>query len=540
MFQSARLSAPLSGSDYDRLEPAVRTALLSAQRQVIGTGAMSVVVVVAGVDGAGKNDAIARLHEWMDVRYLACNAYEEEETDVERARPAMWRYWRDLPARGETSVVVGSWYNEPLRRFVLGELDEAGFERALARINRFEEMLARENVLLLKVWFSLRPKEQKDRLKALKKKARARRILAEWTDLEHSGEAQKAFERAALATSTAAAPWIVIPSEDPRSRDIAFGRCLEMAISRRLALLLPAHPEAASVPGTVPLAHAMSEAVPPEATADAAPRDATPGDAAPAESGTPAFDAAAPVVPTVAHVKPVSAIDAIDLSARLPKARYKGELEHWQAELAHLVDKRAFRDLGLVIAFEGNDAAGKGGAIRRLIRPLDPRSYRVHRISAPGREEKARPYLWRFWTRVPRHGHIAVFDRSWYGRVLVERVEGFCSREDWMRAYGEINAFESELANDNVLVVKLWLAISKEEQLARFKAREETPYKRFKITDEDWRNRLKWDAYARAAGDMIDRTSTEEAPWALISSEDKRHARVAVLKHVVSRLKSVL
>lgn len=180
MFQSARLSAPLSATDFDRLEPAVRTALLSAQRRVIQTGAMSVVVVVAGVDGAGKNDAIARLHEWMDVRYLACNAYEEE-TDVERARPAMWRYWRDLPARGETSVVVGSWYNEPLRRFVLGDLDEAGFERALARINRFEEMLARENVLLLKVWFSLRPKEQKARLKALKKKARARRILAEWT-----------------------------------------------------------------------------------------------------------------------------------------------------------------------------------------------------------------------------------------------------------------------------------------------------------------------------------------------------------------------
>jgi polyphosphate kinase 2 (PPK2 family) len=530
LFQSARLSAPLSATDFDRLEPAVRTALLSAQRRVIQTGAMSVVVVVAGVDGAGKNDAIARLHEWMDVRYLACNAYEEE-TDVERARPAMWRYWRDLPARGETSVVVGSWYNEPLRRFVLGDLDEAGFERALARINRFEEMLARENVLLLKVWFSLRPKEQKARLKALKKKARARRILAEWTDLDHSGDAQKAFERAALASSTAAAPWIVIPSEDARSRDIAFGRCLEMAISRRLAVLLPTHPEAASIPGVPPRASALPGAEP-------SPEPETPE--APAALPASGLDVAAPIVPPVAHVKRVSAVDAIDLTARLPKARYKAELEHWQDELSRLVDKRAFRDLGLVLAFEGNDAAGKGGAIRRLIRPLDPRRYRVHRISAPTGEEKARPYLWRFWTRVPRHGHVAVFDRSWYGRVLVERVEGFCSREDWMRAYGEINAFESELALDGVLVVKLWLAISKEEQLTRFRAREETPYKRFKITDEDWRNRLKWDDYARAAGDMVDRTSTPQAPWALISSEDKRHARVAVIKHVVSRLKSVL
>lgn len=489
MFQSASLPVALSKSEYERLEPALRTALLAAQQQVVDRKPFSVMILIAGVDGAGKNDAIARLHEWMDVRYLTCNAYEEKETEGERERPQLWRYWRDLPARGETSVVVGSWYNTPLRRFVLGDLDEDGFERALARINRFEELLARENVLVLKFWFSLQPKVQKERLKALKKKARARRILAEWTDIAHASDAQDAFEKAALTTSTAAAPWIVIPSGDPQSRDIALGRCIEMAMRRRLAAA-PADPLA---------------------------------------------------VPTVvARVKRISAVDAIDLSQRLPKARYSAELEHWQAELARLVDKKAFRDLGLVVAFEGNDAAGKGGAIRRLIRPLDPRRYRVHRISAPSREEKAHPYLWRFWTRLPRQGHAAVFDRSWYGRVLVERVEGFCTEADWMRAYNEINEFEAELAAADTLVVKFWLAISKQEQLARFKAREETPYKQFKITDDDWRNRLKWDAYAEAAGDMIDRTSTPDAPWALIAAEDKRHARVAVVRHLVERLKDTL
>lgn len=542
VFTSASLSASLTRAEYERYEPMVRAALLAAQRRVIDTRAISVVVVVAGVDGAGKNDAIARLHEWMDVRYLACNAYEEAETDVERARPAMWRYWRDLPALGETSIVVGSWYNAPLRRFVLGELDEAGFERALARINRFEELLARENVLVLKVWFSLGAKAQKERLKALKRKARARRILAEWTDIAHAPDARAAFERAALATSTAAAPWIVIPSEDPQSRDLAFGRCLEMAINRRLDLLLPPTDAPADASADRMAGAATGADVP------AAPPASAAGGALAASSGVavrrhpvpPSLDAGAPVVPTVAHVRRLSAVDTIDLAARLPKGRYRAELEHWQAELARLSDKRAFRDIGLVVAFEGNDAAGKGGAIRRLIHPLDPRRYRVHRIAAPTAEEKARPYLWRFWTRVPGRGQTAVFDRSWYGRVLVERVEGFCAPEDWMRAYGEINAFEEELARGDLLVVKVWLAISRDEQLARFKAREETPYKRFKITDEDWRNRLKWDAYTEAAGDMIDRTSTRTAPWALVAAEDKRHARVVVLKHVVGRLKDVL
>ncbi|WP_029058219.1 polyphosphate:AMP phosphotransferase [Stappia stellulata] len=489
MFKSASVSVSLSKADFKKREPALRSALLDAQQEMIASRAFSTLIVIAGVDGAGKNDAVARLHEWMDVRHVVCNAYGPP-TRVERHRPEMWRYWRDLPPRGKTAIVVSSWYNDPLRDRVLGRDDQCTFEQRLARINRFEALLAHEKVLVLKFWFALDAKVQKQRLDALRGgKARARRILTEWADIEHSPDAQAVFQEAALTTSTVSAPWMVIPSEDAEARDLALGRSVELAMTHRLA----------------------------------------------AEPGEPVAVPAA-----LARLERPSSVEAIDLGKRLAKDRYEEELEHWQRKLAHLVDRKAARKLPLVVVFEGNDAAGKGGAIRRLTRPMDPRRYRVHRIGAPSDEELARPYLWRFWRNVPRKGQTAIFDRSWYGRVLVERVEGFCSEADWARAYNEINAFEADLQEAGTLVVKFWLAISKEEQLARFEARQETPYKRFKITDEDWRNRLKWDAYATAAGDMIDRTSTAGAPWHLVSAEDKRHARVTVLKTLCKRLKAAL
>jgi AMP-polyphosphate phosphotransferase len=190
--------------------------------------------------------------------------------------------------------------------------------------------------------------------------------------------------------------------------------------------------------------------------------------------------------------------------------------------------------------FEGVDAAGKGGAIRRVTGALDARVYRLVPIGAPSDDERARPYLWRFWRQLPRRGKVVVFDRSWYGRVLVERVEGYCSEADWMRAYAEINDFEDELVDAGVVIVKFWLSIGKDEQLARFKAREAQPHKRFKITEDDWRNREKWDDYERAVGDMIDRTSTESAAWTLVEAENKYFARIKVLRTICERLEAVL
>jgi polyphosphate kinase 2 (PPK2 family) len=200
-------------------------------------------------------------------------------------------------------------------------------------------------------------------------------------------------------------------------------------------------------------------------------------------------------------------------------------------------DKR-MRGHALMVVFEGNDAAGKGGAIRRVTGALDPRQYRTVPIAAPTEEERAQPYLWRFWRHVPGRGQFTIFDRSWYGRVLVERVEGFCSQADWLRAYGEINDFEEQLHNYGIVLVKFWLSIDKDTQMQRFKEREEVSFKRYKITEEDWRNRDKWDHYVDAVDDMVDRTSTEIAPWTLVEANDKRYARVKVLRTINEALEA--
>jgi polyphosphate kinase 2 (PPK2 family) len=226
----------------------------------------------------------------------------------------------------------------------------------------------------------------------------------------------------------------------------------------------------------------------------------------------------------------VTLLDSLDMTLRLDKADYEEQLIAEQARFSGLLRDKRMRRHALVAVFEGNDAAGKGGAIRRVAAALDPRQYSIVPIAAPTEEERAHPYMWRFWRHIPARGKFTVFDRSWYGRVLVERVEGFCSKADWLRAYGEINDFEEQIADAGVVVVKFWLAIDKETQLERFQEREEIPFKRFKITEDDWRNRDKWDAYRAAVCDMVDRTSTEISPWTLVEANDKRWARVKVLR----------
>ena len=233
-------------------------------------------------------------------------------------------------------------------------------------------------------------------------------------------------------------------------------------------------------------------------------------------------------------------LDALDLSLAVPKAAYKKRLPALQNRLAALSDAKEFRALGLVLVFEGYDAAGKGGCIRRVTRALDPRRLDIHPIAAPSDEERAQPWLWRFWRRLPRRGNVAIYDRSWYGRVLVERVEGYCTEAEWLRAYNEINDFELQLAEARLLVVKFWLTISQDEQLHRFEARADTPYKQYKITEEDWRNREKWEQYRLAVSDMVDRTSTSFAPWTLVEAEDKRYARLKVLETVCERIEAVI
>ncbi len=251
--------------------------------------------------------------------------------------------------------------------------------------------------------------------------------------------------------------------------------------------------------------------------------------------------AAAVQAPPLPEMDNLGLVRDLDLTEKLAKSKYKKQLEKWQGRLNLLSrEKEFFKRHSLILVFEGSDAAGKGGAIRRITEAIDARQYQVTPVAAPTEEELAQPYLWRFWRHVPRRGRIAIFDRSWYGRVLVERVEGLCSVADWMRAYIEINDFEEQLVRSGVIILKFWLQISRAEQLRRFKLRQKIGFKTFKITDEDWRNRRKWDAYEQAVCDMIDRTSTEIAPWNVIEAEDKHFARIKILRTIVERMERAL
>jgi polyphosphate:AMP phosphotransferase len=293
-------------------------------------------------------------------------------------------------------------------------------------------------------------------------------------------------------TSTAEAPWIVVEGADARYRSLTVGKVILESIRKRLA------------------EHEKKKV---------------------------ANARAAPLLPSIDKL---NLLEALDLSQKLEKKKFEKELEKYQEKLAMLTRDPRFNEITVVAVFEGNDAAGKGGSIRRITSAVDARQYQVIPIAAPTEEERAQPYLWRFWRHVPRMGRVTIFDRSWYGRVLVERVEKFCSEFDWMRAYHEINDFEAQLVRHKTVVVKFWLTISKEEQLRRFKAREKIGFKRFKITDEDWRNREKWDAYERAIADMVDRTSTEAAPWTLVEANDKYFARIKILKTLCQRIEAAM
>jgi polyphosphate:AMP phosphotransferase len=490
VFQSAAIEHKLDKATFQRELPTLTTELLRAQEEIARRREFPVIILVTGSDGAGKGEVIQRLYEWLDPHDLRTSAYGRP-TEDERLRPRMWRFWRDLPPKGEVGVVFGSWYAMPLVERAEGRLGHGAFERELQRLVRFERMLADEGALILKFLLFLSKDEQAKRLKKLARTPYpSRHILEEWADVRRRGRALPVAEAAVERTSTAAAPWIVVPSADPEYRDLMFGKAILQAMRHRLDT-----PDG-KPPSAPPLVHQLDRR---------------------------------------------TVLDELDLSRKLDGDAYKERLERAQSRLAALTDSKAFmKKRAVVLAFEGNDAAGKGGAIRRITAALDPRRFRVHPIAAPSDEEKAQPYLWRFWRRLPLIGHTAIFDRTWYGRVLVERVEGLCSEAAWLRAYGEINEFEEQLTDHGTIVVKFWLSISSEEQLRRFQAREKVDFKQYKITPDDWRNRQKWDDYRMAVGDMIDRTGTRQAPWTLVEAEDKHFARVKILETLCERIEASL
>jgi len=486
MFESAELGHKIDKERWSAEVPQLRADLLEAQYELVKKKGFSTVVVIGGIDGAGKSETINVLSEWMDTRHMQTTAFSPVDHEIS-GRPPMWRFWRSLPPQGKIAVFAGSWYTSPITLRAYGEIKSNQLDHALVEIRAFERMLTDEGVLLLKFWFHLSKDRQKKRLKELSHDDRnAWRIGEnEWRHFELYDKFVETSVRAIRETSTGNAPWTIVEGSDHRYRCLTVGRTMLDAMQKRLA-----KPEAAKAPTGV---------------------------------RTP------PITPSIdgKHL-----VTSLDLESKMDKDKYPKEVDEQQGKLNLLTRHPKFKKLSVVVVFEGSDAAGKGGAIRRVTQALDARQYNVISIAAPTDEEKARPYLWRFWRNLPEDGRIGIFDRSWYGRVLVERVEGFCSEADWMRAYGEINDFEEQLVKNDTVVVKLWLQISKEEQLRRFEERQATAHKQHKITDEDWRNREKWDAYTQAVSDMIDRTSTELAPWTLVPANDKYKARIQVLKTI--------
>ena len=490
MFESAEIGHKIDKATYKAAVPALRAALLEAQNNLQANKKIPVVVLISGQDGAGKGETINVLYEWMDPRFISTLAFSLP-SDEERERPPMWRYWRSLPPKGRVGIFSGSWYSDPIRMRIEGELTEMELDARSAQINRFETMLVNEGALVLKFWIHLTEKAQRARFKALESDPHtAWRVTPwHWERLKTYDKLHEVSSHLLRMTNTANAPWVIVEGVDDRYRSLKVGQVILAALQAKLGAKKPA---------------------------------------------------AAPLNPMVrVDTDGRNVLTEMDMSLNLPDKEYKAELGRLQGRLSELARDPRFKTRSLVVAFEGADAAGKGGAIRRITAALDARQFQVIPVAAPTEEERAQPHLWRFWRHLPRHNHMAIFDRTWYGRVLVERVEGFCTPADWQRAYSEINDFEHELVAGTI-VVKFWLQISQEEQLKRFKEREQIAFKRFKITEEDWRNREKWDAYQLAICDMVERTSTGDVPWTLVESNDKNYARVKILRTLCAALEQAL
>lgn len=492
MFESAELGHKIDKQTFKKEVPALREALLDMQYDLAEAGKFPVIILIGGVDGSGKGETANLLNEWMDPRHIHTHAFGPP-TDEEIERPHMWRYWRALPPKGKIGIYFGSWYTEPIVKRAYGEIKNEGLTKALDEIVRFEKMLTDEGALVLKFWFHLSKEKQKQRFDKLEADPDTRWRVSD-IDRKHYkmyDDFRDISEHVLRETSTAAAPWIIVEGFDANYRNLTAGKQILDAVRRRLD-----HPELAP--------HLVS----------------------------------AP--PILSPVDNVHLLTRLKLDQKLDKKQYAQKLEQLQGRLNLLTRDPRFKNISVLCVFEGSDAAGKGGGIRRITQAVDARIFGIIPIAAPTEEERAQPYLWRFWRHIPRHGRLTIFDRSWYGRVLVERVEGFCSEYDWMRAYGEINDFEEQLSRKRFVMLKFWLQISKEEQLRRFEERQNIPFKRFKITEEDWRNRDKWDAYQLAVCDMIDRTSTDYAPWTVVEANNKYFARLKVLKTLCDRIEAAL
>ncbi len=490
MFEIVETGSKVRKSEYQQQLPEIRTQLLQVQAELRAAN-VPVIIIVSGVEGAGKGALVSRLNEWMDTRGIETHAFWNE-SDEERERPYFWRFWRQLPPRGGMGVFFGSWYTRIIVDRVFDRLDSRQLENRVRQVEEMERMLSDDGALILKFWMHLTVADQqkvfhKDKLDGVHANSMRKRFA------DHYDEFQRVSAQVIRQTDSGQCPWRMVEAADRRYRELTVARAIIEAARTRLNL------QSATV---VQAARAVA---------------------------TPISDAGR-----------ISVLERVDLTSNLDAESYKKKLKKYQTRLHDLAWEAFHQKRSMVALFEGWDAAGKGSAIRRVTTAVDARLYRVIPFAAPTDEEKAHHYLWRFWRQIPRAGYISLYDRSWYGRVLVERVEGFAHPTAWNQAYQEINDFESQLQEHGIVVVKFWLHIDADEQLRRFQEREQTPWKQYKITAEDYRNREKWRDYDLAVNEMVARTSTGVAPWTLVPGNCKKYARVEILKTLCKNLSAAL
>ena len=496
MLENIDLSRKIGKDEYKKGIEDLRLKLAALQRRLTELK-IPVIVVFEGLSAAGKGTLINELILPMDPRgfqVVSSGAPNEEE----QLRPFLWRYWTRTPAGGRQAIFDRSWYRRVLADRVNGEVSPTEVRQAFEDIRNFERTLADDGNVIVKLWLHISRKEQARRFAKLRDNpATAWRVTRDDLNAHKQyDEYLAAVEEMLAETDTDHSPWTVVESTDRRFATMKIFSAVIKAMEHKIA----------------EVECRQGQASPP-------PREAV---ELPAELSS-------------------SILDGVDMTLSLDADEYIKRLKRAQTRLRELEYEIYIRRAPVVIVYQGWDAAGKGGNIRRLVENLDPRGYEVVPIGAPNDIEKAHHYLWRFWMQMPKAGHIKIFDRSWYGRVMVERVEGFCTEGEWKRAYREINEMEQHMTHFGAVVLKFWLEIDKDEQLRRFEDRKATPYKQWKLTPDDWRNREMWDAYKHAIEEMLFRTSTPQAPWTIVESNCKWHARVKVLetvcKTIAQRLK---
>lgn len=490
MFELVEMGRKVANEEYDEKIEELRQRLFFAQLEAKRLK-IPVIVLIAGVDGAGRGEIINLISEFLDTRFLKTYTFWGE-TEEERERPPFWRYWRSLPSSGTTSLLFGGWYENTFFDLAYGRIDLDRFDRRMQRRVRFERSLFNNGAYIVKFWLHLSENGQKKKVKKIFKTydEDVAKYRINKDNVKRYKEIVAAASRAIRITDRVEAPWVLIDAYDWRNRNLTVIETLvnlyEGAVKRSKE--------------DVQRDNCIINNV------------------------------------NISYNYP-SILDNLDLNVSISKKDYEEELEKLQLKLWGLTWKAYQKKVSTVIVFEGWDAAGKGGCIRRITKGIDSRLYQVIQVAAPTDEEKAHHYLWRFWRHVPRFGFVTIYDRSWYGRVLVERVERFATEEEWGRSYAEINDFEEQLTQyGKIVIFKFWLHISKDEQLKRFEERSNNPLKQYKITDEDWRNREKWDLYKEAVDDMVAKTSTDIAPWYLIPANDKKYARIEVLKIICDKM----